>query len=217
MNNKTFLLIANGELDCRQLRQLSQEPVDQIVATDGGALQALGCGILPHVVIGDLDSGGQFLQDKLTETRFIRRPSQNMNDLEKALIYCQEQQAQSLIILGVTGGRLDHTINNISVLARYDTQFNMEIHDRYSRIFLVRKMFEYAGEQGQNVSLLPAGKVEGITTRGLKYSLQNEILEFGVREGLSNIITQNPIKITIESGLLLVFVNRTDKVPKETK
>jgi thiamine pyrophosphokinase len=207
MEKKTFLLLANGELDCRLLREIPFDEIEQIVATDGGALQALGCGVLPEVVIGDLDSGGQLLEDKLAETKFIRRPSQDMNDLEKALIYCREQGAVKVVVLGTTGGRQDHTLNNFSVLARYDREFELELYDRFSRIFLVRESFEYTGTTGQNVSLLPIGKVEGVTTRGMKYALKDEPLEFGVREGLSNIITQNPIKITIESGLLLVFVN----------
>ena len=49
-------------------------------------------------------------------------------------------------------------------------------------------------------------------TVGLDYSkyFDSETLEFGVREGLSNIIIKNNVKITIEKGLLLVFVNRPE-------
>jgi len=208
MQEKTFLLIANGDLDCDLIRSFDRVRVDAVIAADGGALHLLGCGIVPDVVIGDLDSIPPALREKLPETEFILRPSQELNDLEKALIYCREQGAGRLIILGTTGYRTDHSINNFSVLARYRNQFRMEIYDHYAQIFIVSDEFEYRGSPGQIISLIPVGKVEGITTYGLKYPLKNETLEFGIREGLSNVIVQNPVRISVQSGLLLVFANR---------
>lgn len=208
MQQKTFLLIANGDLDCALLRTFDQERVDAVIAADGGALRLLGCGIVPDAVIGDLDSVPPALREKLPETEFILRPSQELNDLEKALIYCREKGAERLIILGITGYRTDHTLNNFSVLARYRKHFRMEIHDRYAQIFMVSDEFEYRGSPGQIISLIPIGKVDGITTYGLKYPLKNDTLEFGSREGLSNVVVQSPVRISVQSGLLIVFANR---------
>ena len=205
---KTFLLIANGEVDCRQFVEIDLDSVDTIVAADGGLLKALDYGIVPNVIIGDMDSIKPEQRREFPKSRFIYQPSQELNDLEKALIFCREQKAQRLIVVGVSGERLDHSFNNLSVLARYDKIFDIEIYDRYSRIFLVRSQFEYSGKTGQVISLIPMGKVEGITTAGLKYSLKNETLKFGAREGLSNVIIKNPVSIKIRSGLLLVFANR---------
>lgn len=208
MQEKTFLLIANGDLDCHLIRSFDRARVDAVVAADGGALRLMGCGIIPDVVIGDLDSIPPALRQKLPATQFILQPSQETNDLEKALLYCREQGAGRLIISGITGFRTDHTLSNFSVLARYRNEFAMEIHDRYSQIFITSDEFQYQGIPGQIISLIPLGMVKGITTAGLKYPLKNEPLEFGKREGLSNVLVQNPVKISVESGLLLIFVNR---------
>ncbi len=208
MEKDTFLLIANGELDCRVVERISFRSVGKIVAADGGALRALACGLIPDVVIGDLDSVQRLDRSRLPKTEFLLRPSQELNDLEKALQYCREQGATHLVLLGLTGRRLDHTLNNLSVLSRYDRFFTLEIYDRYGQIFLVRDRFSYQGTPGQNISLIPLGKVEGVTTRGLKYPLRDEALIFGKREGLSNEVVENPVEITLRQGLLFVFVNQ---------
>jgi len=210
MPDKTFLLIANGELDSKTLKKIQWDQIDKIVAADGGTLKALSFGIVPDVVIGDLDSISPDARRKLDHIRFIYQPSQELNDLEKALIFCSEEKAERVIVLGFTGERIDHTMNNFSILARYDQILNLELYDRFARMFFVRDKFSYTGTRGQTVSLIPLGKVDGITTKGLKYTLQDEPLHFGEREGASNECTDGPFSISIRNGVLLVFVNEME-------
>ncbi len=211
MPDKTFLLIANGELDKRTLKNIQLDRIDRIVAADGGTMKALSYGIVPDVVIGDLDSIPPDVRKKLGgRIRFIHQPSQELNDLEKALIYCRQENAGCVIVLGFTGERIDHTMNNFSILARYDETMNLEMVDRFARMFFVRDRFEYKGKKGQTVSLIPLGRVDGVTTKGLRYPLRDEPLHFGVREGASNECTEGPFGITIGNGVLLVFVNEMD-------
>jgi thiamine pyrophosphokinase len=58
---------------------------------------------------------------------------------------------------------------------------------------------------GRLVSLVPFGRVEGITTTGLKFPLRGEPLEWGVREGVSNQSVAEEVVVTIERGELLLF------------
>jgi thiamine pyrophosphokinase len=53
---------------------------------------------------------------------------------------------------------------------------------------------------------MPTAK--GITTKGLKYSLNNESLEFGVREGTLNKTSAKSISISFKSGNLLLFIGK---------
>jgi thiamine pyrophosphokinase len=207
MAQKKGLLIANGEIDCHLLKQFYRQKWDKIIAADGGALNAISCGIKPDVVIGDLDSVKELYEDNFLGLEFIHRPSQELNDLEKALQYCREIGLQKLVLFGITGKRMDHAINNFSVLMRYLRYFEMEVYDRFSRILWAGEFIEFEAEIGQTVSLIPLGRVEGITTRGLKYALTNEALEFGIREGLSNQVVESPVQITVAKGNLLVFIN----------
>ncbi len=206
-NNKTALTFVNGEVTAREIEIVKTRSFNQVIAADGGTHHALKWGFSPHIVVGDLDSITPQIRNSLPDTQFVHRPSQELNDLEKTLQYCQQAGFTHLILVGISGKRLDHTLNNLSVLARYDTQFHLEIYDAYSRIYFVRHAFTIQGEPGQLVSLIPVGRVEGIVTKGLAFPLRNEPLEFGVREGLSNYLTQSIAHITLQKGLLLVFVH----------
>ncbi|MEJ2051570.1 MAG: thiamine diphosphokinase [Calditrichota bacterium] len=210
MAPKHYLLIANGELDCSDFKRVDLTQFTGVIALDGGATRSLECGIPPDVIIGDLDSIPENYRGKFDNSQFIHKPSQDMNDLEKGIIYCTGEQADELTILGLTGGRTDHLFNNFSVLARYDRKISITVIDKHARILLIRNNYQFQGKPGQIISLIPMGKVKGITTRGLKYALKNESLEFGVREGLSNVITGSPVSISSESGMLLLFIHWPD-------
>ncbi len=208
--DKHGLLFLNGEVSEQEIQQIQSSKFDQIIAADGGTFNALKWGFTPDVVVGDLDSIDDAVRLRLPQTIFIRRPSQQLNDFEKALMYCQEKAFSHLTILGIAGKRLDHALNNLSVLARYDQNFHLQIYDPYSRIYLLRNQMTIQGIPGQLVSLIPLGKVDGIVTEGLAYPLNNEPLAFGIREGLSNYLTHETAHIRIEHGLLFVFVHYTE-------
>ncbi len=207
---KTGLLFINGEITEKEIRIVQRESFDAIIAADGGTHHALRWGFTPDFVVGDLDSITDAIREQLPNTPLIHRPSQELNDLEKALQFCEAQEITHLTVLGIAGKRLDHTLNNLSVISRYDQRFHLTLYDPYSQIYLVRKEIRIQGKIGQLVSLIPMGTVEGIVTTGLAFPLNNETLAFGVREGLSNYLTQEVAHVRFRSGLLIVFVHYTE-------
>lgn len=207
---KASLIVANGDVDQALLDKVDLTAVDCVIAADGGAVKALACGIVPDVVIGDFDSLPEGFQEQHKEIRFIHRPSQELNDLEKALIFCGEEKAKRIVLVGITSGRVDHTMNNFSVLAKYADKFQFEIYCPQGQIFLVRTKLQVNARKGQTVSLIPLGRVDGVKTTGLLYPLHNEALALGEREGASNRALDGPFQVSISSGTLLVFVNDTD-------
>ncbi len=204
---KHGLLFLNGEVTEKEISFVQSRKFTHIIAADGGTFNALKWGFTPDVVVGDLDSIDDAVRLRLPETTFEHRPSQELNDFEKALQYCSEIGITHLTILGIAGKRLDHTLNNLSVLARYDQKFHTRIYDPYAQIYLLRDAITIQGVPGQLVSLIPVGEVNGIVTEGLAFPLNHERLAFGVREGLSNYLTKDTAHIRIENGLLFVFVH----------
>ena len=207
MAKKNFLLFANGEVTSREADRLRAQVFDAVIAADGGTTHAQRFGFTPDVVIGDLDSITQAQLDALSNTTFVQKPSQEINDLHKALRYCQTHGATHITVMGVTGKRLDHTLNNFSVLCRFDRDITLTIYDRYSQIFIVRHRWEYTGHIGQGISLIPLGEAGGVHTSGLRWPLRDEPLAIGAREGCSNTLTTTPVVVTLRSGILLAFVN----------
>ncbi|PIE03587.1 MAG: thiamine diphosphokinase [Acidobacteria bacterium] len=200
------LLIANGELNQTDV-QFGMDTCKRglIIAADGGANQAIEAGIIPDVVIGDMDSIQPQTKELLAAKRWILKPSQEMGDLEKALLFCQEEGIEELTIIGFTGGRLDHALGNLSVLARYDRVFQYRLFSPHAELFFVRDTITLPSNPGTPVSLVPLDKAQGVTTKGLAYPLCSEPLSVGQREGTSNRATGTQFSISIASGLLLVF------------
>lgn len=204
---KKTLILCNGNPPSEQLFREYRAKADFFIAADGGGNIALQFGSDPDVVIGDLDSF-----DGSDEEAFeiVFDPDQESNDLEKALALAREEEATHVHVLGATGHRVDQTLKNLSVLKQFDDQFE-ELHfaDNFGEIRLLESSFRQEFEIGTQISLFPlSGRVSGITTIGLKYSLKDEALENGVRDGSSNEVVENPVQITHKKGDLLLFIAR---------
>lgn len=181
------------------------------IAADGGAFIAESLRVMPDVIIGDLDS---YSETGSEQASVIHDPDQETNDLEKALTYAYKQEGKDIIVFGATGERLDHTLKNLSVLKQFDYQFESLLYkDMYSTVFLLPEHFETELPLNTTVSLFPlSGKVEGITTTGLKYALSNGTLENGIQDGSSNLTVEKKIEIDHKKGDLLIFINhKTDR------
>src|SRR5689334_23251718 len=93
---------------------------DSLIAADGGALPLLRLGLVPDLVIGDLDSlgaaGEAALREQSVELRRFPR-AKDETDLELALLHAAALGATAIDILGALGGRWDHTLANVALLA----------------------------------------------------------------------------------------------------
>lgn len=206
MAKRHFLLVANGDLGVNTVGKIKKNSFDKIVAADGGTSKAVQAGIVPEVVIGDLDSCPDEFFTGLPNTAKILKPSQEINDLEKALSYCINKGADSVTAVGITGGQIDHELNNFSVLAKYCDKISLTVVNDHSTILIIRNQLEIKTKPGQIISLIPWGKAEGITTRGLRYPLNNESLQLGVREGARNEATEQTVEVRLRRGTILLII-----------
>ena len=163
--------------------------------------------IIPDYIIGDLDSISlpalKYFSNKRVKIKKII--DQNKNDLEKCMLYAFRKGCKKLYIIGLTGKRLDHTINNLSILKKYSDKTDIKCYDDEFEYFIINKKTEFEYKSGEVVSLISLPKATGIKTKGLKYPLKNETLEFGVREGALNIAISKVVRIDINNGCLLVI------------
>ncbi len=202
------VIIANGDPPDVETARWHADRADLLVAADGGARHALGLDILPHVVIGDLDSldAGQMTRLRSAGARFIVHPTaKDETDLELALLYAVEQDADPIIILAALGARLDQTLANVLLLtmpALVDR--NVRLIDGSQTAFIVRGEATITGKLGDTVSLIPlGGEARGITTTGLLYPLTDGTLPFGPALGISNELTASQARVQVCDGLLL--------------
>lgn len=202
------LIVCDGELSKRLLDKfLDASRSLSIVACNGASNFLYRHKITPHYIIGDLDV------IKPEVLRFYRRKGvkikkisdQNKNDLEKALMLALSKKIKNIFITGATGKRPDHTLNNLSIIKRFSRKANIKFYDKTFEMFYIRKKCGFEYKKGEVVSLIPMPKASGIKTSGLKWQQNNEMLEFGIREGALNIASDYLVKIGIKKGDLLVF------------
>lgn len=206
MNGLVILIVANGAKPAETMLHHYATQSDVLIAADGGATVCLHAGLRPDVIIGDMDSFRA--QPEFGELNIIIDTDQETNDLEKALKHAKMLGGSHVTILGATGIRLDQTLKNISVMQQFYGIFDELIfRDELCWMRILPQDFSFDVNPGTVVSLFPiSGVVEGITTSGLKYPLNNESLENGVRDGSSNESISSKVTVTHRSGSLLLMV-----------
>ena len=190
------LIVGNRPLT-RNIIDLSKNKL--IIAADGGADRLLEYEILPDKVIGDLDSISEKTATKLEDWLILNKDIQN-TDLEKAVDYATERGAKEILIVGWSGGRIDHT------MAALGLAFNpkVELIDDKFTVKAISDLETFIGKENTLFSLLAIPEAR-VSIKGAKWNLQHEKLKMGGR-GIHNEIGSSG-KVTIErhSGNLLLI------------
>lgn len=203
------IIFVNGRLPgLGQVRRLLRAG-DTFIAADGGTRHALSLGIVPSLVIGDLDSLAEndlhMLEAAGTETR--RFPSdKNETDFELALEYAVSRRFDEILVIAALGDRLDQTLGNLSLLTSPAlVGLDIRVDDGWERAWFVRNRTRVEGNPGDIISLIPWGEaVTGISTSGLRWPLLEETLHSHKTRGLSNVLLGKEAIISLKSGLLLI-------------
>ena len=201
------LLFADGDTPSADLiRRLAGE-ADFVVAADGGAGKALAAGVRPDAVVGDFDSLSPAARRSLAKDCLHHAPSPDSTDLQKAIDFAIERGATAIDIVAAGGGRADHALANLSVLSLYRGRATMRILDDHLSIELVDGMATVDEPAGTVISLVAIGRCTGVTTRGLRWDLEDAELVFSPR-GVHNEVSAPPATVAVATGDLLLFRGR---------
>lgn len=204
-------IFCNGELknSARIKRVVSN--CDLLIAADGAAEHLVGLGLQPRIIIGNMDS---ITVDRWNNDNSIVRiphsPDKDKSDAELAVEHALEQGCEQVILVAAIGGRLDHTLGNVALVASYPGR--IAILDGTSTLVAVDKSEKCIlhGQIGTLVSLIPYGSGPfTVRTKGLKYSLGDESLH-SATHGLSNELSQTESCVCVSNGILLVYIENQD-------
>lgn len=185
---------------------------DLIIAADGGAERCRRWGWRAAYVIGDLDSLSPAEADRAHADGavFVTAPvRKDETDMELALQHAVTAGAGEIVIVGAArGGRMDHAVANILLLARADLAVHqVTIIEGRQTLRLIRpgRQVTVCGRPGDIVSLIPVGgDATGVDTAGLEWPLVGESLRFGTARGVSNVLVEPCACVKIDGGLLLL-------------
>lgn len=202
---KALIITAHAE----HLDRIDIQPgsFDTVICADGGLLIARQLGIRPDILIGDYDSA-----DRPDIPGVIVLPMEkDMTDSEAAIDLAVQKGAQSITLLGGLGGRFDHTMGNIGMLAKYCGRLeHLALCDGQNYVFMVPPgtvripacSYRYLGV------ISYGGTAKGVTLRGVRYTLTDFSLPDDTTRGVSNEITGEEAVITFSEGRLLLILSR---------
>jgi thiamine pyrophosphokinase len=187
---------------------------DRVVAADGGARLAGVLGVVPDLLVGDLDSVAPGTLSELERlgvaTERYEHHTKWETDTELAVLAALRWEPGQIVIIGAIGGRLDHALSNVLLLTHPAlVELRVVIVEGHQRLFLAKPgaWNEVRGNSGDLLSLLPfGGSPLGVRTEGLLYPLEGEDLLQGRGRGVSNELVADEVRIWLDSGLLLVVV-----------
>ncbi len=199
------VIIVNGPLPERMHWEAALKGAQRVLCADGGANRALKAGIEPDFVIGDFDSLTPESRARIAPEKLIHRPSQYAPDIEKTLQFAVERGVKHAVVLGATRGRFDHEICNLNIMEKFSDRMTVEFLDDSGAGRFVRGRWRFDAPVGQQVSIFAFRRVEGLSTRNLKYPLQDATMEWAVNDGLSNEVVATPVEVMVKKGTVLVF------------
>ena len=202
---KQALIIANGDPPKKKRLALLVKQASTVICADGGANTALKMGITPDAIVGDLDSIHAEALVKFRRLAIHEDRNDETTDLEKAITWAIRSKYDHITVVGAFGKRLDHTVGNLGVLPKFFPDAIVTLVDDSGELCYVGREYSFEAEKGDVVSLIPLNRCEGVSTSGLKYTLEGEVLELGVREGTSNVVVSSPVSIKVKKGHLLLF------------
>lgn len=207
---RAFLIAGSPEAEGPE--GLTPQAGDLVIAVDSGLLHARAWGWPVDLLIGDLDSlaqaGATEAAASVAEV-ITAPPAKDETDLELALAAALGRGAHEVFICAALGGRTDHLLANVFLLARQDLAglaVALVAGRESLRLLRAGETLHLAGAAGDLLSLIPAGgPATGITTEGLLYPLTGETLALGQARGVSNVFTQPAAAVTLRTGYLLVY------------
>lgn len=195
------------EKDFEQLKNVSDS--DLIIAADGGYTALFRHDIVPDLMVGDFDSC-TILPKELPPSIPVRRlnPKKDFTDVHACAKEGMAKGYRHFEFFGCTGGRPEHTLANIQLMAHLAT-------NGYSvRMYGTQQIYDVICNAGLALPTQDKGYVSvfslsdistGVTIQGLKYPLKDATLTNTFALGVSNEYTGFEGLVEVKDGCLLIL------------
>ncbi|MEZ4812323.1 MAG: thiamine diphosphokinase [Caldisericia bacterium] len=205
---KVALLVLGGSVKKTDVEGAGK--FDFVCCADSGLDTALKLGLIPDIVIGDMDSvsheGLEYIKSKDIES-IIHPPDKNFTDGELAISHLQKHYLNfsEIKVLGLTGGRPDHAYGNFLLLK--NTKNNIPI-TAFADGFLIQSfgkgIHSFVSKPGATISIFSFKDPAFVKLSNLKFKFEETLYPFSSR-CISNISPDGNFTIEADSDIL-VFI-----------
>ena len=181
---------------------------DFFLFCDSGLRHVEGLNAVPDLIVGDFDSHAN--PDLPVET-IVLPCEKDDTDTVFAVKTAVQRGFCDFLLLGVIGGRLDHTLANVSALLwLYHQRKTAVAVDDFSEMEIVSENAVQIPAHFPFFSLLNiSGTAEGITIKNAKYPLDNAAIRCDYQYGVSNeVLPGKTAEVTVAKGELLLIKDR---------
>lgn len=218
--SKKIVIVSGGELDEQlALSYLDEESGSYVIGVDKGMEFLYSHQIVPDYIVGDFDSVNPGIAEyyRMQTNVPVREfnPVKDASDTEIAVRLAMTLGGKELIILGATGGRIDHLWANVQTLAvPFKAGVKAYIIDTQNRISLIGDETHLKKEEayGPYFSVFPLGEtVYGFNITGAKYPLKDHTLTPYDSLCVSNQIDAEEVVIEFGGGTVILMETRDSK------
>ena len=178
---------------------------DFFVFCDSGLKHMDRLGVRPSLIVGDFDSH----ENPHLEAETIVLPREKDDtDTVYGVKEALKRGFDTFLLVGVVGGRLDHTLGNVSILLYLDAIGKKGlIVDDYSEMEIVSSSPISVSSRYAYFSLLNvSGRAKGVTIQSAKYPLDNAEITCEYQYGISNeVLPGRTALVSVRDGRLLLI------------
>lgn len=178
---------------------------DYVIFCDSGLKHLEQLQVTPNLIVGDFDSHENPHLDAET---IVLPCEKDDTDTVFAVKEAVKRGFDDLLLMGVVGARLDHTLGNVSILLYLDSLGKKGcIIDDYSEMEIVSDRPVSICDQYSFFSLLNiTGFAKGITITGAKYPLNGGEITCEYQYGISNeVLPGQTARVSVAEGKLLLI------------
>lgn len=181
---------------------------DFVICADGGADYIISCGIVPDLIIGDFDSCVS--KEKFSLYNTIKLPTRKDDtDTYYCIKYALNLGYKDFLLLGSTGGRLDHTLASLSILLFLKKSGAVGIiSDEFNSVSLLESgITDLCGMRGRTVSVMPfACESICVSYEGMRYPLTESVVKTEYPFSISNVVESDRAIINLHKGNALLII-----------
>lgn len=177
---------------------------DFFICCDSGLKHRQGLNITPDLIVGDFDS---YEDPRLDIETIVLPREKDDTDTVFAVKEALKRGFQEFLLLGVAGGRLDHTLGNVSLLLMLDSLGKKAVAlDDHAEMVVVSDAPAHIEDRYPYFSLLNiSGLAQGITIRNAKFPLTDGEITCEYQYGISNeVLPGMTAEVTVKNGRLLL-------------